>query len=90
MMTLVAFPLTAVLVLNASPEQMGVLAACRTAPVLVLGLLAGAWVDRLRRRPLMIASDLGRSVALASIPVAGALGWLRLEQLYEVAATVGR
>ena len=89
MMTMVAFPLTAVLVLDASPEQMGVLAACRTAPVLVLGLLAGAWVDRLRRRPLMLASDLGRAVALASVPVAGALGWLRLEQLYVVAAAVG-
>src|SRR5438093_5879507 len=52
-----ALPLAAVLVLKATPLQMGLLAAVGVAPVLVVGLLAGAWVDRLRRRPILIAAD---------------------------------
>ncbi|MBI4640198.1 MAG: MFS transporter, partial [Candidatus Tectomicrobia bacterium] len=87
--TRTALPLTAVLVLEATPVQMGLLAALGSAPVLVVGLLAGVWVDRLRRRPILIAADLGRAVLLGLIPVSALLGLLRIEQLYIAALLVG-
>lgn len=82
-------PLTAVLTLGASPVQMGVLAAVATAPMLVVGLLAGAWVDRLPRRPILIASDVGRALVLATVPLAASLGVLGMPQVYIVAALAG-
>ena len=80
-----ALQLTAVLALEASPVQMSLLAASGLLPALLFGLPAGAWVDRVRRRPLLIAADLGRVALLGSIPAAWALGVLRIEQLYLVA-----
>jgi predicted MFS family arabinose efflux permease len=68
---------------------MGALAAASTAAFLVIGLPAGVWVDRIRRRRVMIASDLGRILALGSIPVTYALGVLHLSQLYIVALASG-
>ena len=82
----VALPLTAVLILAASPVQMGILGALNGLAVLAFGLFAGVWVDRLRRRPIMIAADLGRAALLGSIPLAALLGVLNLAQLYVVAA----
>jgi len=69
----VGLPLTAVLVLKASPLQMGFLSGAGAAAVLIFGLFAGAWVDRLRRRPILIAADLGRAVVLGIIPLAAML-----------------
>jgi len=66
-------PLTAVLVLGVTPLQMGVLNGAGAVAVLLLGLVAGVWVDRLRRRPLLIATDLLRALLLASIPGTGLL-----------------
>ena len=83
--TAVAMPLLAALSLGASPLSVGVLAAAAGAPHLILGLFAGAWVDRLQRRPIMIATDLGRAVLLATIPLAACLGALRIELLIAVA-----
>jgi predicted MFS family arabinose efflux permease len=80
-----ALGLTALLYLHATPGQMGLLAASEGVPVLLFALFAGVWVDRLRRRPIMIASDLGRFLLLASVPVAAALDSLRLELVYGVA-----
>ena len=82
-------PLTAVLLLAASPGQMGLLAAIGSAPVLVIGLLAGVWVDRLYRRPILIIADLGRALVLSYVPVAAFVGILHVEQLYIIAALVG-
>src|SRR6266700_868280 len=82
-------PLAANLVLRATPVQMGLLAAIGTLPVLLVSLFAGVWVDRLRRRPLLIVADLGRAILLLSIPLAAVFGLLRIEQLYLVAALVG-
>ena len=65
-------PLTAVLVLHAGPSTMGLLAGLGAASVLVFGLIAGVWVDRLPRRPILIVTDLGRAVVLGSIPLAAA------------------
>jgi MFS family permease len=84
-----AIPLTAALVLNASPVQMGLLGAFEFAPFLLLSLFAGVWVDRLRRRPIMIIADVGRTVLLGSIPAAALFGVLRIEQLYVVGLLTG-
>src|SRR5919202_5246594 len=73
-----AIPLTALTALGATPGQMGLLAALSGAPVLLLGLLAGVWVDRVRRRPLMIWTDLARAALLVSIAVAALFGHLTL------------
>src|SRR5947209_5420354 len=85
----IALPLTAVLVLGATPIQMGILGALDGVSVLVIGLVAGVWVDRVRRRPLLIATDLGRAFVLSTIPLAALLGVLRIGQLYVVAALAG-
>jgi predicted MFS family arabinose efflux permease len=82
-------PLTAVLVLHAGPAQMGLLAGTGALAVVVTGLLVGVWVDRLRRRPLMIAADLARAAVLAWIPLAALLRLLSMPHLYLVAALAG-
>jgi predicted MFS family arabinose efflux permease len=82
-------PLTAVMILGASPLQMGLLDGAGGAAVLLFGLFAGVWADRLRRRPILIAADLGRFAVLATIPIAAALHRLAIGQLYLVAATTG-
>jgi MFS family permease len=74
------------MVLHASPAAMGILAALGGASVLLFGLIAGVWVDRLPHRPILIASDLGRAALLATIPLAAAAHVLGLPQLYAVAA----
>lgn len=84
-----AVPLTAVLVLGASEFQMGILSGAGAATVLLFGLFAGAWADRLRRRPILIAADLGRAAVLGSIPLAAALGRLTMGHLYVVTAAAG-
>jgi predicted MFS family arabinose efflux permease len=84
-----ALPLTAVLVLGADARQMGWLLAVESAPVLLVGVFAGVWVDRVRRRPLLIGADLGRASLLVCIPVVAALGGLRIEHLMVVAAGAG-
>jgi MFS family permease len=84
-----ALPFTAVLVLNATPFQMALLSAADLVSGLLVGLLAGVWVDRLRRRPVLIAADLGRAVLLGTIPAAALLGVLHVEQLYVIAFLVG-
>jgi MFS family permease len=87
--SLVAIPLLAVRVLHASPFEMGVLTASSTAAFLLVGLPAGVWVDRLSHRTVMIAADVGRLLAMISIPIAYALGSLGLLQLYVVAVVAG-
>ncbi len=80
-----ALQFVAVLVLHASPFQMGTISALGVAPSIVISFFAGVIADRVRRRPIMIASELGRFALLASIPAAYLLGELRIEQLYAVA-----
>jgi MFS family permease len=87
--TLLALPLVAALTLEATPAQMGLLGAVEFAPFLILSLFAGVWVDRLPRRPILIAADLGRAVALLAIPVAAWTGALQMELLYAVALITG-
>ncbi|WP_408054619.1 MFS transporter [Streptomyces sp. CMC78] len=87
--TLVVLPLFAVLTLDAGAGQLGVLRAVGQAPVLLLSLLAGAWVDRWRARTVMVLTDAGRAVALGAAAVAGLLGLLGLPALFVVAFAVG-
>jgi MFS family permease len=82
--TRTAVPLVAVLVLAAGPLQMAFLVVSASLAVLLVGLFAGAWVDRLRRRPILICADAVRAVLLFSIPAAYLGGVLRIEQLYLV------
>ena len=87
--TLLALPLTAALALGATPAEMGILAALQSAPFLLVGLLAGVWVDRLPRRPVLIVADLGRAALLGSLPAAAFLDRLGMPQLYLVAFATG-
>jgi len=83
-----AMSFTAILVLHATPFQMGVLNTMQLVPAFLAGLFAGAWVDRLRRRPLLIGADLGRAMVLATIPLAALLNFLHIGQVYLVALLV--
>src|SRR5438132_4134440 len=84
-----ALPTVAILLLGATPFQVGLLTACEFLAFPTLGLVAGVYADRLRRRPIMIICDIGRALALGSIPVAFLLNLLTLEQLYFVALLTG-
>jgi MFS family permease len=87
--TVIALPLTAVVVLHATTFQVGVLTALATAAFLVIALPAGAVVDRLAKRKLMVACDAGRMLIIGSVPLAAALGALTMAQLYLVALAAG-
>lgn len=87
--SMVALPLVAVAALDAGPGQVGALSALSTAAFLLIGLPAGAWVDRMRRRRLMVVADLVRAVLLASVPLAWAAGALTLSHLYAVVLCSG-
>ncbi|MFI9845376.1 MFS transporter [Nonomuraea sp. NPDC051941] len=87
--TVVALPLAALLALDAGAFQLGLLSAAQMLAFLLIGLPAGVWVDRSRRRPILIWSDLARGVALLSVPVAAWLDVLTLPQLYAVALVLG-
>jgi MFS family permease len=88
--SLIALPLTAVLALHASPGQMGALTTAYLIPNLIFSLHAGVWVDRRGdRRRVMIATDVGRGLLTATIPVAYAFGHLTWTHLYVVAFLLG-
>jgi MFS family permease len=84
-----ALPLVAVVVLNASSEQMGVIAAAGYVPFVLVGLQAGVWVDRTRRRRLLLVTDVGLAILLLSVPAAAMLGILSVAQLIGLAFIVG-
>jgi predicted MFS family arabinose efflux permease len=84
-----ALPLVALLLLDASPRQMGILVAASGLPALLFAFLAGAFVDRLPLRRTMVLADLGRFLLLISIPIAVFLEVLTLAQLYVVAFLAG-
>ncbi|MFI6638514.1 MFS transporter [Streptomyces sp. NPDC050504] len=87
--TLVALPLIAVVGLRAPAFQVGLLTAAETAAFLLIGLPAGAWVDRTRRLPVLLRADVVRAVAMGSVPLAAALDALTMAQLYAVALVTG-
>jgi MFS family permease len=85
----VALPLLAVVTLHATPFEVGMLGAASTIAFAVLGLPAGAWIDRVRRRPLLVATDVIRALLLATIPLASLFGILSMWQLLVVALLAG-
>ncbi|TMC05171.1 MAG: MFS transporter [Chloroflexi bacterium] len=87
--TYLALPLTAILVLKASPLEVGVLGMLQYVPFLLLGLPVGVWVDRVNLRALLVCCDLGRALAFAAIPVAAVLHVVNVPLLWAVAAVAG-
>jgi MFS family permease len=89
MVSQLALPLVAILVVHASTFEVGLLTAFESLAFLIVGLPAGAWVDRMRFRTVLIVNDLVRAAAMGSIPLAAWLGFLSIGQLYVVALLVG-
>jgi MFS family permease len=85
----IAFPLVAILVLHASAFEVAALGVVAWLPFFLFSLPAGAWIDRVHRRPILIAADWGRAIALVSVPVAYLVDALTLGQLYVVALVTG-
>jgi MFS family permease len=84
-----ALPLTAVLFLQATPEQMGILNALSFAPYLILTVFAGVWVDHARRQPILIGANLGQAILLALIPLLAWSNMLRMEYLWVITFLIG-
>ncbi len=82
-------PIAAIVVLDASAFQVALLGTVEFLPFLLFTIPAGVWVDRLRRRPILVIADFGRAAALVSVPVAYAFDWLTIWQLYTVGFVVG-
>ena len=87
--TELAFPLTAIVTLHAGAFQIGLLNVARYTPYVLLSLFAGVWFDRHRRRPVLVAANLGRTVLVGLVPLAAMLHLLSMGLLYTVAFTVG-
>lgn len=87
--TFLALPLTAALMLNASPFEMGILTAVEALPYTLFGLFTGVLVDRSRKLPLIIMADVGRGLALLAVPIAAWFGVLSMPVLYIVGFLVG-
>jgi MFS family permease len=88
-LSLLALPVLAIRVLGADEFEMGLLGFCEFLAFLVIGLPAGAWVDRWRKQRVLVTSDLVRALALASLPVGWALDVLTLVQMFAVALVIG-
>jgi len=84
-----ALPLVAVLSLESSPFEVAVLGTILFAPFILFAIPAGVWVDRMPRRPILVAGDLGRFLLLATVPVAYVVDALTIWQLYAVAFGYG-
>jgi MFS family permease len=86
---LLALPLTAAVLLHATPTQMGLLTAIELLPFLVFSLPSGVWLDRVRKLPVYVAGETLVAVAAASVPLAWWLGWLGMPWLYVVGFVMG-
>ena len=87
--TMLALPLTAAVLLHATPTQMGVLVAMEIAPFVLLSLPSGVWLDRVRKLPVYIGGEVCIALIVASVPVAWWLGWLAMPWMYVVAFVMG-
>lgn len=87
--TMLALPLTAAVLLHASPTQMGVLVAMEIVPFVLLSLPSGVWLDRVRKLPVYIAGEAAIGLIVASVPLAWSLGWLSMPWLYAVGFVMG-
>jgi MFS family permease len=87
--TMLALPLTAATLLNATPTQMGLLTAMEILPFVLFSLPAGVWLDRVRKLPVYIAGEAALAVVVASVPLAWWMGWLTMPWLYVVGFVLG-
>ncbi len=87
--TLLALPLSAAVLLHASPTQMGLLTAMEITPFVLFSLPCGVWLDRVRKLPIYVVGELSIAVAVATVPAAWWLGWLSMTWLYVVGFTIG-
>lgn len=87
--TVFALPLVAILTLHATVFQVGLLNMSRNIPIVVCSLLAGVWLDRRRRRPILIACSLGNAALIGLVPLSSAAGFLSMGLLYAVTLLVG-
>ena len=87
--TMLALPLTAAVLLHASPLQMGTLVFAETLPFVLFSLPAGVWLDRVRKLPIYVIGEAGLAVAVASVPLAWWLGWLGMAWFYAVSLVIG-
>ena len=87
--TLLALPLTAALLLHATPTQMGLLTAVEALPFALFSLPSGVWLDRVRKLPVYVAGELMIAVVVASVPLAWHLGWLGMPWMYAVGFVIG-
>lgn len=87
--TMLALPLTAAVLLQASPTQMGVLTAMEIVPFVLLSLPSGVWLDRVRKLPVYMAGELCIACVVASVPLAWWMGWLGMSWMYAAAFVMG-
>ena len=87
--TMLALPLTAAVLLRASPTQMGLLTFMEIAPFVLFSLPSGVWLDRVRKLPVYVVGEAGLALVVGSVPIAWALGWLGMAWLYVVAFVIG-
>ena len=87
--TFLALPLTAALLLDATPFEMGVLTALESIPFALFGLFVGVLVDRAPKLPIIVWSDIGRALALLVVPICAWAGWLSMGVLYVVGFLIG-
>ncbi|MDD2920413.1 MFS transporter [Rhodoferax sp.] len=87
--TMLALPLTAAVMLQATPFQMGLLTAMEIAPFVLLSLPTGVWLDRVRKLPIYVMGEGLIALVLATVPLAWYLGWLTMTWMYGVAFTLG-
>ncbi|MCE9658235.1 MAG: MFS transporter [Burkholderiales bacterium] len=87
--TMLALPLTAAVLLQATPTQMGLLTAMEIVPFVLFSLPAGVWLDRVRKLPVYIVGEIMIGLSVASVPVAWWAGWLTIGWLYVVGLVIG-
>lgn len=87
--TLLALPLTAAVLLHASPKQMGYLTAAEVIPFVAFSLPTGVWLDRVHKLPVYVMGELAIAMAVTTVPIAWWLHWLSMQWLYLVGFTIG-
>ena len=87
--TMLALPLTAAVLLHATPTQMGLLTAMEIAPFVLFSLPAGVWLDRVRKLPIYVIGEMALAVIVASVPLAWWMGWLAMPWMYAIGFALG-
>ena len=87
--TMLALPLTAAVLLHATPTQMGLLTFMEIVPFVLFSLPSGVWLDRVRKLPVYVVGELGLALVVGSVPLAWATGWLGMTWLYVVGFVIG-